>query len=162
VRSLIVTAGIASLMGCGPPPLSNAARSADELARAVLQAYADRDESRLRSLALDEREFRDHVWPSLPAARPERNLPFSYVWGDLRQKSDTSLRGGLARYGGQPFVFEGLDFAGGVTDYPGYRVHRGTVFRLRDSSGSTREVRLCGSFVEKDGVWKVFSYVTDD
>ena len=23
-------------------------------------------------------------------------------------------------------------------------------------------LRVCGSFIEKDGVWKVFSYVVDD
>ncbi len=55
----------------------------------------------LRDLALNEIEFREQVWPELPAARPERNLPFSYVWGDLRQKSDANLERTLARHGGR-------------------------------------------------------------
>src|SRR5687767_8103866 len=79
--------------GCsrGAPPLLNASSSSQDLASAVLEALAQRDANRLRALALSEREFRDHVWPELPASRPERNLPFSYVWGDLRQKSEESL-----------------------------------------------------------------------
>jgi hypothetical protein len=31
-----------------------------------------------------------------------------------------------------------------------------------DEAGAESRVRLCGSFLEKDGVWKVFSYVTDE
>ena len=29
-------------------------------------------------------------------------------------------------------------------------------------SGGSSELRVCGSFIEKDGVWKVFSYVVDE
>jgi hypothetical protein len=32
---------------------------------------------------------------------------------------------------------------------------------VRDASGAPEVLRLCGSMIEKDGVWKVFSYVTD-
>ena len=59
--------------------------------------WSRRDRARLDALALSEQEFRDHVWPDLPAARPERNLPFSYVWGDLHQKSNISLARDAAR-----------------------------------------------------------------
>ena len=73
------------------PPLANTSASPEALAAAVLDALARGDRARLDALALTEQEFRDHVWPDLPAARPERNLPFSYVWGDLHQKSNLSL-----------------------------------------------------------------------
>src|SRR5688500_10220904 len=99
---LLIVVGATVLSSCsvGPspaPPLANACQSLESLAAAVLDAVALRDEVRLRSLALNEQEFREHVWPELPAARPERNLPFSYVWGDLRQKGAASLELLLAR-----------------------------------------------------------------
>ena len=32
----------------------------------------------------------------------------------------------------------------------------------RDETGAMTELRLFGSIIEKDGGWKVFSYVVDD
>ena len=87
-------AAVALATGCGgssAPLLSNTYPSPEALATAVMGAVERRDATALRALALNEQEFRDHVWPELPAARPERNLPFSYVWGDLRQKSEEGL-----------------------------------------------------------------------
>lgn len=111
---------------------------------------------------MSEQEFRDHVWPDLPAARPERNLPFSYVWGDLRQKSDSSLARILAGYGGRRLPVAGVRFAGGTTQYATYLVHRDTRIALKDGDGAGGdEIQLFGSVLEKDGRFKVFSYVVD-
>jgi hypothetical protein len=142
------------------PPLANVAESADSLATAVLEALSRRDRARLDALALSELEFRDHVWPDLPAARPERNLPFSYVWGDLHQKSNISLAETLATHGGKRYTLRRLTF-GGMTTYGHYTVHRDASFAVVDASGETETIRVCGSFLEKDGLWKVFSYVVD-
>lgn len=115
----------------------------------------------LRDLALSEQEFRDHVWPDLPAAKPERNLPFSYVWGDLRQKSQAGLAGILATHGGHRYELVGVRFDGTSTRYGTCEVHRDTVLTVRDPSGMQQDVELFGSSVEQDGRWKVFSYVVD-
>ena len=142
------------------PPLATTHDSAHALAHSVLDAVASADRTRLEALALNEAEFRDHIWPSLPAAREERNLPFSYVWGELRQKSSQSLSMTLASHGRRRYELERVEFEG-ATDYGAYRVHRQATFVVRGGS-ATRPVRLCGSMVEKDGRWKVFSYVVDD
>jgi hypothetical protein len=102
------------------------------------------------------------VWPELPAARPERNLPFSYVWGDLRQKSDESLRRTLASQRGRRYALVSVRAAGETTRYPSYTVSRETVLMVRDESGAATELRLFGSIIQKDGGWKVFSYVVDE
>jgi len=115
----------------------------------------------LETLALSEMEFRDHVWPQLPAARPERNLPFSYVWGDLRQKSTMALTGVMSREGGMRYELIAVRF-NGETDYRTYRVHRDTTLLVRDAGGVETDLRVCGSMIEQDGGWKVFSYVTAD
>ena len=110
---------------------------------------------------MSEQEFRDHVWPDLPAARPERNLPFSYVWGDLHQKSNLSLARTLMAQRGKRHTLQHVTFAG-TTKYANYVVHRDATFVVADPSGASTELRVCGSFIEKDGRWKVFSYVVDD
>jgi hypothetical protein len=149
------------LLGCGAPPLVNAQRSAEGVASAVLDALARRDRAQLETLALNEAEFRDHVWADLPAARPERNLPLSYVWGDLHQKSTASLTQTLDTHGGRRYELLGVDFED-RTDYGAYRVHRTATLRVRDASGQAQMIRVCGSMIERDGAWKVFSYLVDD
>ena len=144
-----------------PPPLADTSPSPDTLARAVLDALSTGDRARLETLALSEAEFRDHVWSELPAARPERNLPLSYVWGDLHQKSSQQLSVTLRQHGGKRYELVRLTFSD-VTRYAGFRVHRKATFRVRDASGHETDVRLCGSMIEQDGAWKVFSYVVND
>jgi hypothetical protein len=142
------------------PPLTTTFPSPEALAGAVLDALADGDRARLDALALSEQEFRDHVWPDLPAARPERNLPFSYVWGDLRQKSRLRLSQTLDAQKGKRHSLRRVTFAG-KTDYAHYAVHRDATFIVTDASGAEQPLRVCGSLLEKDGGWKVFSYVVD-
>src|SRR5687767_11808089 len=112
-------------------------------------------------MALSEEEFRDHVWPELPAARPERNLPFSYVWTDLRQKSESSLAQTLASRGGRHYELVDVRFIGPTTEYADYKVHRRTELIVKDEDGVEQTVRFFGSTLEKQGSFKVFSYVVD-
>jgi hypothetical protein len=153
---------LAAAVACSQvPPLANTHPSAASLASAVLDALARRDRATLEALALNETEFHDHVWPQLPAARPERNLPFSYIWGDLHQKSTQTLTNVMAREGGTRYELIDVQFAG-VTDYRTYRVHREATLRVRDPHGMETDLRVCGSMIERDGAWKVFSYVVGD
>lgn len=143
------------------PPLASSYQSPEALAAAILEALAAGDRARLDALALNETEFRDHVWPELPAAEPGRNLPFSYVWGDLRMKSQYSLAAVLNEHKGRRYTLEKVTFDG-QTDYRTYHVHRKATVHARDASGAEVSLRVCGSMIEKDGEWKVFSYVVDD
>ena len=127
-----------------------------------MAAVECRDVTALNGLALDEQEFREHVWPELPAARPERNLPFSYVWGDLHQKSGESLTRTLAQHGGRRYTLVAVRFGGETSRYPTYAVHRETILQVRDEAGTHADLRLFGSAIQKDGLWKVFSYVADE
>ena len=148
--------------GASPPPLAHSQDSPEALARAVLSGLERRDVDTLNKLAIDEAEFREHVWPELPAARPERNLPFSYVWGDLHQKSTARLGQTLATHGGKEYTLVSIRFDGGTTPYKSYRVHRDAEITLTDAEGGTQQIRLFGSILVKDGRFKVFSYVVDD
>ena len=152
---------VALLSGCSRAPLTNTYPSVETLAAAAIDGFARRDAVALRALAVTEEEFRAHIWPELPVARPERNVPFSYVWSDLRQKSEQSLGASLAQHGGQPYVVVSVRFAGEPAHHASYTVHRDTVMTLRDEEGRETELRLFGSALETAGGWKVFSYVVD-
>lgn len=143
-----------------PPSLQNTYPSSSDLAQALIRSLERNDRSRLEQMALDEREFRDHVWPQLPAARPERNLPFSYVWGDLRQKSASALSETLAAHRGKRYELLGVDFKS-ETSHGTYRVYRDSTLRVRDSGGKELSLEVFGSMIEIDGAWKIFSYVVD-
>jgi hypothetical protein len=161
-RLILAGALVLGLAACNSaPPLANAHPSAESLATAVVEAVRQADRPALEALAVSEREFREHVWPRLPAARPERNLPFSYVWGDLRQKSGLALAATIQQHRGRLYDVMTVSFSG-ATDYIDYKVHREATFRVRDSTGNESDLRVCGSLIEKDGAWKVFSYVVDD
>jgi hypothetical protein len=167
IGSLLAAACVAASMlflpACGRqiPPLAGGAPSAVVLARAVAAALERADLPALRALSLNEQEFRDHVWPDLPASRPERNLPFSYVWGDLRQKSEASLSQTLLATSGRHLEVLAVKQLRPATQYRSYVVHRQTQLTVKNNAGHVQDVRLFGSILEKDGQFKVFSYVTD-
>ena len=127
----------------------------------MLAALEQRDAGRLRELAVTEAEFRDVVWPELPAARPERNLTVDYVWNDLRVKSEVGLAGVLAEHGGTNHTFVRLEFAGETTQYRTYLVRRDAIVIVRDADQRERRLKLFGSVFEGAGGFKVYSYVVD-
>ena len=158
---LCIALALVFCAACGPTPLDSAFTTSEALAQEVLRALARRDETRLRQLALSEREFEERVWPGLPAARPERNLPWSYVWMDLKQKSDASLKRTLSEHGGRTYKLQQVRFDGEHTAHGNYDVYRETVLVVAGNDGNSLEFRLLGSMIAADGSWKVFSYVTD-
>ena len=151
-----------ALAGCGaPPPLANPQPSSEALAAAVLDALAEGDRDRLAALALDGQEFRDVVWPQLPSSRPERGVPVSYAWADLRQKSSNALRRLVDRWGGHRFTLLGVTYDGETTDHRTFRVHRETRLRVLDETGRELEVHFYGSTLARGDEYKVFSFVVD-
>jgi hypothetical protein len=150
------------MISCASPtPLEHTHTSIESLATAVLDGLARNDRHALETLELTEAEFKAHVWPHLPASRPERNLPFSYVWNDLRQKSRDGLTLTLRARGGKQYHLVGARFAGESTRYGVSEVHRETVLTVRDERGNQQDIRIFGSSIEEGGRWKIFSYVVD-
>ncbi len=75
LAALVLVAALAARCSPSKPSFAHSQSSSSALASAVLDAIERNDATMLRDLALSEQEFRDHVWPDLPAAQPERNLP---------------------------------------------------------------------------------------
>src|SRR5512134_401612 len=100
-----------------PTALANTFESPEALAQAVLSALERKNLNTLRALPLSEEEYRDHVWPELPVSRPERNVPFDYSWGQMKQRSDGSLQQTFARYSGRQLRLVRARFTGDTTQY---------------------------------------------
>ena len=169
MRLLLLAAAIATAACAAPAEptrtdsqLSQSFESADALSRAVLDALATNSPARLRALALTEAEFRDYVWPELPASRPERNVPFEYAWGQMKQRSDGSLQQTIARYGGRHLAFVRSRFTGETSQYQSFAVSRQSEIVAADETGRELVLRLYGSALIKDGRYKLFSYVVDE
>lgn len=170
VKRSLLAAVVVTAAACSQPaeptrsavPLSNTFVSPEALAQAVLSALSSRDLDRLRSLPLSEQEFRDHVWPELPTSRPERNVPFEYAWGQMKQRSDGSLDQTVSRYGGRSLTLVRTTFTGETTPYRSFSVMRESEIIATDDTGRQLVLRLYGSAMLKDGRYKMFSYVVDD
>ena len=102
-----------------------------------------------------------HVWPHLPASRPDRNVPFEFAWNMLHQTSEGYLQQTMGRLEQELHAVGQVQFAGAATDYGDVTVHRDTEVIVTDPDGKQRTVRLFGAMIEQDGRWKVFSYVAD-
>src|SRR5688572_12772208 len=173
VKALMAAVALATAAACSAPAeptptpaaaaaaLSNTFDSPEALGRAVLSALASKDLERLRSLPLSEGEFRAYVWPELPTSRPERNVPFDYAWGQMKQHSDGSLGETLARYGGKPLRFVRTRFTGETTQYQTFAVMRESEIIAADDTGRELILRLYGSAMLKDGRYKLYSFVVD-
>ncbi len=142
-------------------PLSQTFDSPDALGRAILESLARNDIASLRAMALSESEFREHVWPELPVSRPERNVPFDYAWGQMKQRSDASLTETAGRYAGRQLRFVSARFTGETTAYRSFSVMRLSEIVATDADGRELLLRLYGSAMLKDGRYKLYSFVVD-
>lgn len=144
------------------PSLAPTFDSPRALAEAILEGLASEDGATLETYALTKEQFRTYVWPELPASRPERGVPFDYGWGDLKQKSHNALLHTYERYKGRRMTLLEIEFEDGVTDYGSFKVHRDARVKIRrESDGRVLWLDLYGSVMERDGKYKLFSYVTD-
>lgn len=151
----------ATVLRSRPAPLAGTCASPEALAAAVLDGFVRRDRAALERLAISRREFSDHVWPVLPASRPERNLSAQFVWSDLFGKGRLHLTRNLAMPLPAGARVSRIDFRGETSRYGDLTIRRESVVTVIDRAGRPVDVRLFGSMLEQNGRFKVFSYVTD-
>jgi len=149
---------------CGRPAapvaFSLAYDSKDAAVTAFLQALAARDRDTLARQVVNQTEFLKHIWPALPASRPEVGMPADRAWADQAQKNAAYLAQTLSEHGGQRYELVAASFGGPATTYGSFTIHPEATLDVRDASG-VREVRLFGSMIESGGRWKIYSYVVD-
>jgi hypothetical protein len=140
--------------------LSYASSSVEELVRNAMRAVSAGDKRTLTALRITEAEFREYVWPELPASKVP-NVTVEFAWNQASLNNHAGYERVLQNHQGRLYEFVSIRFLEGVTDYATFRVHNKAILTVRDEAGQTREVRLFGSVLELDGQYKLFSYVAD-
>jgi hypothetical protein len=147
------------------PALAGTHASAEALAEELLEVLETGDRDALGALAVTEDEFRDFVWPGLDAARPERRLPWHFVWQQHELHHERGIDRALHLFGGQSLELVGIDFEGRVTQHDtphgSYTIHRDSVVEVRTPDGEVRKVRIFGSMISSGGRSKIYSFITD-
>ncbi len=137
--------------------LAGGARSRDALVRSFVRALETRDTARLGRLALDRDEFAYLYYPTAPQGLPPYELPPDLFWFTLQQGSDKGLRRALESRSGRP-----LDYVGyrcdSIPSHEGSNVVWGPCSVRYRSGGRTREERLFGLIIEREGRFKFVSY----
>lgn len=156
---LLVTVPACS-RGSEPIPLTPSYESKDAAVTAFLRALTARDRDTLAAQAVSESEFLKHIWPALPASKPDVGMPADRAWADQAQRNANFLSQTLGEHGGRRYELVAASFDGSPTTYGGFTIHPKTTLDIRDERG-VREVRLFGSMIESGGRWKVYSFVVD-
>lgn len=145
-----------------PSPLAFGAGSPEELVDRALTAVAGRDTTTLADLAISAGEWREILYPEMglhfPGARDSR-VEVRDMLGELHFGSSVKgLRRLLRDYGGQRFERADLAIAGDTLRFPSYTLYTDPKLLLHTPEGAGGEVAFLGSFVEKDGVFKLLAY----
>ena len=132
--------------------------SIESLARHFLRTLQHGDKDEVYDLALSKAEFEQIVFPSLPASRPGSNLSAEVLWQQTVLKSWAGFQTTL-EHQGKNYELIAVRFADGVKNYGNFVIHRDARLRVRDEENRERKLNLFGSVIEKDGAFKIYSFV---
>ena len=143
-----------------PDSLRNGASSPEALVGEVLRRVEASDTLGLERLAVDRAEFAYLYYESSPLSRPPYELPPAVMWFRQQQENRIGALRLLRELGGRPLgpwvlVCEEAPVTQGEN-----RVWSGC--RVRVGPGeSSRDLRLFGAILERDGRFKVLSFGND-
>lgn len=141
--------------------LDGGAEGLDALLRTIEAALAARDSRALERVMIDEREFREILYPSLPVAHPPISARFETVWATHYPDAHRGVGQALRRFGGQPVEIRVVRFEAPDQDLVNFALHETSRVDLVVGDRTLTDVRLFGSVVVVDGRWKVLSYPDD-
>ncbi len=145
-------AGSGQLVAAQPSP--------EALARRFLDALAKRDLDGIRELRITGTEFCQYVWPELPSSRVP-NIKCDWVWDQATLKSEGGLYKLLPRHAGKRYELVSVRFLKGIDRHQSYKVLKEAQLVVKDERGVEQELRLFGSMLERNGQFKLFSFVID-
>jgi len=141
--------------------LSPAFASREEVAREFVAAVATRDTNRLARLLLTPAEYAWLYYPENPLSRAPYELPAGLAWFELHTNSSAGLRRVLAEYGGQSMTFRRLVCAERVVEHGANRLWNRCVVGISTANNATADVRMFGTILEREGVFKLLTAAND-
>ena len=138
--------------------LEGAAESLNDLLRTVERGLAGRDTARLHDLMVNEREYRDILFPALPASHPPINASFETLWVLQYPDSYRGLQRILQRYGGREVRITGIQFDEPDQDFVNFVLHETSRVAVTIDGEALRNIRLFGSVIRVGDQWKVLTY----
>lgn len=141
--------------------LSGAAKSLDDLVLTLEVALAEHDTTRLLDLMIDEREYREILYPAFPAAHPPMNAIFETLWVTHFPDAHRGLMLLLREYGGRDVRILGVRFARPDQDFVNFTLHEKSYVDAEIDGVREDNLRLFGSVVRVGDQWKVLSYPDD-
>jgi hypothetical protein len=138
--------------------LQGAAESLDDLLRTVERGLAERDAARLHDLMINEREYRDILFPAFPVSHPPINAGFETVWILQYPDSFRGLKRLLERYGGKNVRVLDVRFDHPDQDFVNFVLHETSRVDVTIDGEALRNIRLFGSVIRVGERWKVLTY----
>ncbi len=138
--------------------LQGAEASEWALSLKALEALEKRDAAALGALRITEREYKDLLFPELPAAGPGQTIPVDTHWYLLDMKSLKGLREVIQDYGGEKLELLEVIPTGGVEEYKTFKLLKKVELRVRRPNGEESRIRVFGSIFVLDGQFKVVSF----
>ncbi|MBD3236378.1 MAG: hypothetical protein GF330_06730 [Candidatus Eisenbacteria bacterium] len=143
--------------------LTGGFESAAELAEEVLAAAIAGDTDRLTAARVTYEEFEGLLWYEFPQSRPITNIKPEDAFGFLFRECGEGIRHGIQEAAGRDLELTGIGFAspeegGGLAEYTNFNLLQGIQFHTLTPEGDLVVLEFARTFVEKDGVWKVYIY----
>jgi hypothetical protein len=141
--------------------LADGERSRDALVRRFVRALARADTTDLRRMTMTRAEFAYLYYPGSAYTRRPTRQEADLVWFLHLQQSQKGVSRALARYGAAPLRLLDHDCAPVPVVEGATRLWHGCRVRIVAAGRDTTRLRLFGPILERDGVFKVYSYGND-
>lgn len=144
-----------------PTVLVGGAPSPEALSRALVSAIATNDTAAVRRLVLSRAEFAWLYYPHTKFTAPPYELGPELLWLQMGAASEKGATRLLRRYGGTALRFEALLCPDSVVQEGPNTIRIGCRVRFAAPDSGSRELRLFGSLLERDGRHKFVSYANE-
>jgi hypothetical protein len=138
-------------------PFRVGARSLDALGRAVCGAlHGDTPDSLLR-LCVDEREFRDILWPEFPQSRPATGLRWEDAWPVLWGRLNGGSVSATRELASHVYTLLRVERTATTRRFRNFRLHEGLVLVVKDEEGREQRFDWIRAVAERRGRFKIYS-----
>jgi len=138
--------------------LQGGATTRDALVERFVHALEARDTAVLAALVLTRAEFAWLYYPTSRTATPPYELPPELAWLQLDLRGQRGIAAALETFGGRRLAYRGYVCPPRPVAEGRNRLWAPCLVRLVRPDGREERLRLFGTILERDGVWKFVSY----